>query len=295
MTAENNPSTTPETEAHGPDYEASAKLMKDNPGIMIPMPKQRLPGIGSIHEAIAAIMAEVGGVGKTRKNEQQGYKFRGIADIKLACQPLMAKHGVHLSPHAVLHEETAERTTKSGATMMHIRQRVEFRFYHADGSYFPCITTGEAMDSGDKASNKAMSAAMKYALDQVFCLPEEDPDLDTENKSPELGTKVPAKAPEAPKTTAGPVPEAPADPLTDLDILNLSDLAKSAGFKTRGELLPLLKEFGGGATALKLMDRAYLGDLVSELKRLAQPKAPTPSDFGRHEPECVCTEHGRNV
>src|SRR5688500_4005342 len=113
---------------------------------------EQLPGIGKIHAAVAAIMAEVGGVAKTRTNEQQRYKFRGIADITKACQPLMAKHLVHVTPHAVLHEETSERATKSGGTMMHTRQRIEFRFYHADGSYFPCVTTGEAMDTGDKSS-----------------------------------------------------------------------------------------------------------------------------------------------
>ena len=44
----------------------------------------------AIHRAMAAIMAEVGGVAKGRKNTQQGYNFRGIADVYLACQPIMA-------------------------------------------------------------------------------------------------------------------------------------------------------------------------------------------------------------
>ena len=38
------------------------------------------------------------------------------------------------------------------------------------------------MDSGDKASNKAMSAAFKYACFQTFCIPTEemqDPDAET--------------------------------------------------------------------------------------------------------------------
>jgi hypothetical protein len=41
---------------------------------------------------------------------------------------------------------------------------------------------GEAMDSGDKSANKAMSAAQKYALLQVFCIPTEEP-KDTENET----------------------------------------------------------------------------------------------------------------
>ena len=38
------------------------------------------------------------------------------------------------------------------------------------------------MDSGDKATNKAMAIAMKYALFQVFCIPTDemkDPDAET--------------------------------------------------------------------------------------------------------------------
>lgn len=279
MTAETKTSTEPQMVIANltPEEQEELRVQFEQPvpGTLRPV---RLPGVGRIHGAIADIMSEVGGVGKTRKNEQQGYKFRGIADIKLACQPILAKYGVHLTPHAVLHEETAERTTKSGSVMMHIRQRIEFRFYHEDGSYFPCVTTGEAMDSGDKASNKCMSAAMKYALDQVFCLPEEDPDADTENKSPELGPKKTAEKPAAPKVAE---PKPPADPLTDMDIIQIGDLAKAAGFKLRSDLLPLLKDFGGGATALKLMDRAHLPELIAELKRLAGTTKDVDDVFGQ--------------
>lgn len=140
---------------------------------------------GGIYSAISSVMKEVGGVAKGRKNQAQNYTFRGIADLYLACQPLMAKHGIFFTPHAVLHEEVFERKTKSDSLQMHIRQRIEFRFYHTDGSYFSTVTTGEAMDTGDKASNKCMSAAAKYALIITFAIPEEDPEIDIECSSPE--------------------------------------------------------------------------------------------------------------
>jgi hypothetical protein len=149
---------------------------------------------GKVHEAIAAVMGEVGGVAKGRKNLQQGYAFRGIADITKACQPLMAKHGLHVVPHEVLDEVVAERTTQKGGAIYHARQRIVFRFYHRDGSWVQCVTTGEAMDTGDKTSNKVMSAALKYALTQTFCIPEEDPDVDTETASPEVKPSTPPKA-----------------------------------------------------------------------------------------------------
>ena len=147
--------------------------------------------MGDIHQAICAVMAEVGAVGKDRKNESQGYKFRGIADVYRACQHVMAKHGVHVVPTKVSRDVVTERESSKGGRLFHVRQRVEFHFYAKDGSAVSCTTTGEAMDSGDKASNKAMSAAMKYALIQTFCLPEEDPDIDTESASPEVSAKAP--------------------------------------------------------------------------------------------------------
>lgn len=133
-----------------------------------------------IHAAIAAIMKDVGAVGKSRSNTSQGYKFRGIADVYLACQPVMAAHGVHVAPHRVVDDSISEVTSKGGGAGYHVRQRVEFRLYADDGSFVQIETTGEAIDYGDKASNKAMSAAMKYALIQAFAIPEDDPSVDTE-------------------------------------------------------------------------------------------------------------------
>lgn len=140
---------------------------------------------GEIHAAIVKIMGEVGAVEKGRVNTSQNYKFRGIADLYKACQPVMAANGVHMEPHQILDEQVKERESRGGGLLTHIRQRIEFRFYHRDGSWVPCVTVGEAMDSGDKAANKCMSAAVKYALIVTFAIPEEDPSIDTESASPE--------------------------------------------------------------------------------------------------------------
>lgn len=151
--------------------------------------------VPKIHAAIAACMADIGGVAKGRKNQQQGYNYRGIADLALACQPAMARHGIHMVPHRVISEEKADRETKNGGLMSHIRQRIEWRFYcAADGSFVSCETTGEAMDSGDKASNKVMTASQKYALNLIFCIPEDDPEADADSASPEPVAKKPDPA-----------------------------------------------------------------------------------------------------
>jgi hypothetical protein len=146
---------------------------------------------GQIHAAIIAIMAEGPTVAKNRTNTQQNYQFRGIDDVYETLQPLLAKHQVHVIPYRVVEDSMYERQSSKGGTIIHVRQRIEFRFYASDGSFVACETTGEAMDfGGDKSSNKAMSAAMKYALVQTFCLPTGER-IDTEHDSPSAGPAAP--------------------------------------------------------------------------------------------------------
>lgn len=139
---------------------------------------------GKIYSLIPKIMAEVGAIEKTRENKQgSGYMFRGIDDVYFALQPLLAKYLVFFTP-TVLSAEREERQSKSGGLLIYTVLRVQFEFFADDGSSVKATTMGEAMDSGDKSSNKAHSAALKVAALEVFCIPTEG-DNDTENHSPE--------------------------------------------------------------------------------------------------------------
>lgn len=146
-----------------------------------------------IYVALSKVMADVGHVGKDRKNPQQGYQFRGIDDVAKAVQPAFVSHGVVCVPR-VLEREREMVATKSGGSMASVRLLVEHTFYAPDGSSVQCVTLGEAMDSGDKASNKAMSAALKYALLETLCIPVDEPDRDTEEASPQAAPKAKAKS-----------------------------------------------------------------------------------------------------
>jgi len=134
-----------------------------------------------VYEKIAAITQELSriGIAKDSKNSQQGYQFRGIDQVYGALSPLLAKHGLCILPR-VKERTVLERQTKSGGALFYTTLVVEFDFVAAeDGSKHIVITVGEAMDSGDKSSNKAMSAAYKYAAFQAFCIPTEgDNDAD---------------------------------------------------------------------------------------------------------------------
>jgi hypothetical protein len=153
---------------------------------------------GQIYTLMAKVMGEVGAIEKLRKNQQQGYAFRGIDDVYMALQPALVKHGVVCVPE-VVEERREERPSKNGGTLFYTTVRMAFTFYAPDGSYVRAVTSGEAMDSGDKSTNKAMSAAMKYAMLQTFCIPTEEK-KDTEYESPEPAPKS-APSWETPPTT----------------------------------------------------------------------------------------------
>lgn len=138
----------------------------------------------TIHEAIPAIMQELGAIGKEKRNTQQGFMYRGIDDVMNALNPLLAKYKVFVAPE-VLEQTREERKTSKGGLLIYSICRVRFTFWANDGTNFQAVVVGEGMDSGDKATNKAMSVAFKYACFQVFCIPtEEMPDVDAESPNP---------------------------------------------------------------------------------------------------------------
>ena len=146
----------------------------------------------NIYESINAIMQEVPAIGKNQTNKQQGFKFRGIDAVMNTLQPLLAKHKVFVVPQ-VLEQTREERQSSKGGNLLYSILKIKYTFYAEDGTFVEAITTGEGMDSGDKASNKAMAIAMKYAMFQVFCIPtEDDPDAET---PPDSKKKVPEQPP----------------------------------------------------------------------------------------------------
>lgn len=139
---------------------------------------------GKIYTLIPKIMREIGAIEKNRKNASQGYTFRGIDDVYNALHDPLAMNGVFYVPE-VLESKVVERASKSGGVLVNTVVKMRFQFFADDGSSVSVTTIGEGMDSGDKSSNKAMSAALKYALVQMFCIPTAD-DKDSENDSHEV-------------------------------------------------------------------------------------------------------------
>jgi hypothetical protein len=142
-------------------------------------------------------MRDIEAIGKDRRNQAQGFNFRGIDDVYNELHQTMAKHGLFTVPRVVA-ERCEDRQTKSGGNAIYRVLSIEFDFIDETGDKItvgPMI--GEGMDSGDKASNKAHSIAHKYALLQVFMIPTvEKKDPDEESYATASATaQTPALAP----------------------------------------------------------------------------------------------------
>lgn len=137
------------------------------------VPTEAPPTPRNVYQAIAAVMGDLAksGISKDQTNTFDKYKFRGIDDVYNTLAPLLAKHGLLILPR-VLERTSEERTSQKGGAVFYITVAVEFDFVSADdGSKHTVRAYGEAMDRGDKGTNKAMTAAYKYACFEAFCIP----------------------------------------------------------------------------------------------------------------------------
>jgi hypothetical protein len=128
------------------------------------------------------------GVGKTGVNTDQHYQFRGIDDLVNGLSPVLARHGVTIVPKVRSYENTTH-PTRSGGTQMATTLVVDWRIIGPLGDKIKATTVGLGMDTSDKSANKAMTAAYKYLLGQVFAVPFVGFD-EADLTSPELGNAV---------------------------------------------------------------------------------------------------------
>jgi hypothetical protein len=150
-----------------------------------------------IHKQMIAIMNDVGAIKKDKKNGSAlKYAFRGIDDVYNSLHSVMAKHKVYSVPE-VINQVHEERRSKAGASLIYRVLTIKYTFYAEDGSSVSATVVGEGMDSGDKASNKAMSVADKYCLVQAFKIPVSDmvdPDSETPPESTPMIDEVKMQA-----------------------------------------------------------------------------------------------------
>ena len=159
-----------------------------------------------IYPLIGQAMRRLTAVAKDSKNETQGFMYRGIDAVMNALYPVMSELGLFFVPE-VLEQTREERTTTKNvwdngqkkyvekkSTLLYSLLKIRYTMYAPDGSNVSAVVIGEGMDSGDKASNKAMAVGLKYAAFQLFMIPTEemkndDPDRVTHEVDPKPETK----------------------------------------------------------------------------------------------------------
>lgn len=137
--------------------------------------------MSAVTRAILSVMDDLAkvGIAKDRTNQQQHFQYRGIDDLRNVLAPLLVRHKL-LILSRVLERELIERESKQGGALFSVVLKMEYDFISVEDESSKTVGPffGEAMDSGDKATNKALSIAYKYMCFDTFCIRTEGSDAD---------------------------------------------------------------------------------------------------------------------
>lgn len=230
----------------------------------------------TIHATIPAIIKEIEAVTK-KKNPDSNvkYAYRRIDDFMNALNPMLATHKAFIMPEVISHD-MKDFTTSSGAKMLHVIMTIKYTIFAEDGSSVFAVMVGEAFDSGDKASNKAQSVALKYLLAQVFMVPTEDladPD-DVDHSQP---SKAPVKPPNSPVTSPKPQTQVktPVSPpnqsygLTEPQIKRMFAIAGKRGINEQTLRSTVLARYN--VTELHKLRKVDYDSLIDDMERIGMP------------------------
>ena len=139
----------------------------------------------NIFQKMEAITNELGFVAKNLNvavSKTNSYKATGEVDVLEAVKPLENKYGIYsyASNREIIESDTLTQNTQYGEkNSLFLRMKVTYRFVNTDNpqEYVETVSFAEGIDSGDKASGKAMTYADKYALMKAYKISTgEDPD-----------------------------------------------------------------------------------------------------------------------
>jgi len=129
----------------------------------------------TIEDRLLAVMRDIKGIEKTRKNEAMGYAYRGIDDVYNELHGLCSNHGILVIPEVVSYDMKEREVLRNGRklTAVHVYVQVRYTFVDEAGNKMSTVMSGEGIDTGDKGLYKALSGAQKYLLLQMFLIPTE--------------------------------------------------------------------------------------------------------------------------
>lgn len=128
--------------------------------------------MSDIYTAMLEVANKIGYVQKKGRNAAQSYNYAGEADFIEAMRPELLAAGI-CPPHVIDITDNQVTVIPKGQdkSSIHVSRIYTFRYYHAASKTFVDVkAAGEGNDSLDKASYKAATGALKYALRQTFLI-----------------------------------------------------------------------------------------------------------------------------
>lgn len=145
----------------------------------------------TVIEAWNRVMRDVASIKKSNQYVAPGtrYAYRGYDLVVNAVGPALRRHGVMVIPQVV---KTTHRDVMSSRNnkMRECTVEVTYIIYGPKGDSLPGGSAGEAMDTGDKGTTKAMTIAWRNFIIAALALPTEDPRLDAEARNDERGVEA---------------------------------------------------------------------------------------------------------
>lgn len=134
----------------------------------------------TIHQLLPKVMASLGAVAKSGRNQQFNYNFRSIDDVLNAVNPALREHGVSIGLR-VLEYGSESFQSRNGGTMTRVVTRLAVDLYGPAGDVRTLEGVGESADAQDKAHMKSMVQAFKYATLLGLAIPTHEDDPDSHN------------------------------------------------------------------------------------------------------------------
>lgn len=141
----------------------------------------------SIIQRMAKATDDIKGVAKNltvSTGKGQGYKAVSEVDVLKAVRDAEKANGIYSYPvnRELVDSDLIEKQSQYGTRSEYfMRLRTTYRFVNVDDptDYIEIISYSDGIDSGDKATGKAMTYGDKYALLKAYKIPTgEDPDQD---------------------------------------------------------------------------------------------------------------------
>ena len=129
----------------------------------------------TLEQKLADVMAEVGYVKKDAVNDFHKYRYASAEAVLKKVNAALSERGIALSSNAALaHYEPGHAIVKLSLT------------FHDGTDSLTVEGLGEGSDKGDKATMKASTAALKYAVANAFLISwGDDPEADSKTDEPE--------------------------------------------------------------------------------------------------------------